>query len=91
MFGPRRRLSQASLGPCVQTVDDYGAPTEADEAMDRLVAEIKPAEADPAPREKRRPWGYDVPDGDTWQKKIDARLGITNALGDGRQKGETDE
>ena len=25
---------------------------------------------------KRRPWGYDVPDGDTWQEKIDARLGI---------------
>ena len=23
-----------------------------------------------------RPWGYDVPDGDTWQKKIDTRLGI---------------
>src|SRR4029078_7162091 len=25
---------------------------------------------------KRRPWGYEVPDGDTWQKKIDERLGI---------------
>jgi hypothetical protein len=25
---------------------------------------------------KSRPWGYDVPDGDTWQKKIDERLGI---------------
>ena len=23
-----------------------------------------------------RPWGYEVPDGDTWQKKIDERLGI---------------
>ena len=25
---------------------------------------------------KRRPWGYDVPDGDKWQEKVDARLGI---------------
>jgi hypothetical protein len=25
---------------------------------------------------KPRPWGYEVPDGDTWQKKIDERLGI---------------
>ena len=23
-----------------------------------------------------RPWGYDVPDGETWQEKLDARLGI---------------
>ena len=23
-----------------------------------------------------RPWGYHVPDGDTWQDKVDARLGI---------------
>jgi hypothetical protein len=25
---------------------------------------------------KRRPWGYDVPDGNTWDGKVDARLGI---------------
>jgi hypothetical protein len=24
----------------------------------------------------RRPWGYDVPEGDTWQGQLDARLGI---------------
>ena len=24
----------------------------------------------------RRPWGYDVPDGDKWQEQLDARLGI---------------
>jgi hypothetical protein len=24
----------------------------------------------------RRPWGYEVPDGETWQEKLDARLGI---------------
>jgi hypothetical protein len=23
-----------------------------------------------------RPWGYGVPDGNTWQRKLDARLGI---------------
>ena len=28
---------------------------------------------------KRRPWGYEVPDGDTWQEKIDARLGIQHS------------
>lgn len=26
---------------------------------------------------KRRPWGYDVPDGSKWQDNLDARLGIT--------------
>lgn len=25
---------------------------------------------------RRRPWGYDVPDGTKWQEKVDARLGI---------------
>jgi hypothetical protein len=30
------------------------------------------------PNGKRRPWGYDVPEGDSWQEKIDARLGIEN-------------
>jgi hypothetical protein len=28
-------------------------------------------------KSSRRPWGYDVPDGNTWQGKLDARLGIT--------------
>ena len=28
---------------------------------------------------KHRPWGYDVPNGDTWQAKIDARLGIQHS------------
>jgi hypothetical protein len=27
-------------------------------------------------KSSRRPWGYDVPDGNTWQRKLDARLGI---------------
>jgi hypothetical protein len=25
---------------------------------------------------KQRPWGYDVPSGEKWQRKIDERLGI---------------
>ena len=25
---------------------------------------------------QRRPWGYDVPDGNKWQEAVDARLGI---------------
>jgi hypothetical protein len=29
-------------------------------------------------RKKRRPWGYEVPDSDKWQEKLDARLGIKN-------------
>jgi hypothetical protein len=29
-------------------------------------------------RKARRPWGYEVPDGDSWQEKLDARLGIRN-------------
>jgi hypothetical protein len=28
---------------------------------------------------KLRPWGYDVPEGDAWQEKIDERLGIAKA------------
>ena len=27
---------------------------------------------------KRRPWGYHVPEGNKWQEKVDARLGIKN-------------
>jgi hypothetical protein len=30
------------------------------------------------PNSQRRPWGYDVPDGDKWQEQLDARLGIKN-------------
>jgi hypothetical protein len=30
----------------------------------------------PSTNSKRRPWGYDVPDGDKWQEQVDGRLGI---------------
>jgi hypothetical protein len=32
--------------------------------------------SDPPPPRSKRPWAYHVPDGDTWQEKLDARLGI---------------
>jgi hypothetical protein len=34
------------------------------------------AQQGPTGLSKRRPWGYDVPTGNTWQRKLDARLGI---------------
>ena len=34
------------------------------------------AQQGPTALSKRRPWGYDVPTGNTWQRKLDARLGI---------------
>jgi hypothetical protein len=82
MFGPRKRLSAALVEPPKQTVDDVGAPGETYETFrqvaEALTTEVQGPRVEPnvAPREKRRPWGYEVPDGDTWQKKVDARLGI---------------
>jgi hypothetical protein len=45
------------------------------------VAMFGPRERLPAPdprisESKRRPWGYHVPEGNKWQEKVDARLGI---------------
>lgn len=79
MFGPRKRLAWREVLAGAQTTEFYEV-----EEVDKL----PPAELDT--RETHRPWGYEVPDGDTWQKKIDERLGITTAPGGG-QKGETDE
>ena len=73
-------LSTVPVTRPVETAEDVGARTEADEAMEQRVkarAERK-AEPDPAQGEKRRPWGYEVPNGDAWQEKLDARLGISN-------------
>ena len=77
MFGARKRLSR-EIFVAMQTTEfyaDVGPPTEADLTKDALIG--PPAELDT--RENRRPWGYEVPDGDAWQKKIDARLGIADA------------
>jgi hypothetical protein len=81
MFGPRRRLSTVALRATIQTAQDAGPLDEADAMLDQGTAALleprQPVEPDPAtPRGKSRPWGYDVPDGDTWQGKIDNRLGI---------------
>ena len=83
MFGPRKRLSTVAIKPSAQTAEDVGALDGTDAALDQAVVAATPEpsppmEADPAPaaHEKRRPWGYDVPDGDAWQEKIDGRLGI---------------
>jgi hypothetical protein len=82
MFGPRKRLPTLLIGPAIQTVRDVGPPNETDEALDQRIetaaASARGQQAEPAQvaHEKRRPWGYDVPDGDKWQEKIDARLGI---------------
>lgn len=78
MFGPRKRLSAAPVGRAVLTVEDVGVPDEADKILNQRIADLKGPRAEPdlAPCEKRRPWGYEVPDGDTWKEKIDARLGL---------------
>lgn len=83
MFGPRKRLTTLALRATNQTAEDAGTPDEADATLDRGTATLSsvtcpPAKPEPAnaAHEQRRPWGYDVPDGDTWQGKIDGRLGI---------------
>ena len=81
MFGPRQRLSTVVVRATTHTVEDTGAPDEADATLDLGTAALaeprQPVERGSATaREKRRPWGYDVPDGETWQGKIDGRLGI---------------
>jgi hypothetical protein len=81
MFGPRQRLSTVALRAATQTVEDVGAPDEPDATLDLGTAALpeprQPVEPGPATvRGKSRPWGYDVPDGDTWQGRIDGRLGI---------------
>jgi hypothetical protein len=81
MFGPRQRVSTVALRATTQTVEDVGAPDEPDATLDLGTAALpeprQPVEPAPATaRGKSRPWGYDVPDGETWQGKIDGRLGI---------------
>lgn len=60
MFGPRKRLSVTREDPIIIPIG--ATPVEWREKSDALRG--------------RRPWGYDVPIGSTWQEKIDARLGI---------------
>ena len=80
MFGHRKRLRQ--IGGAGHTMTVFGPSAEAGLVIEHRI-EAAPAavggrQAEPAQiaQKKRRPWGYDVPDGDKWQEKIDARLGI---------------
>ncbi len=77
MFGPRKRLSlpRQVVVFCepVTTPPDVTVRSANETAEDLHRAKPNTTVA----AHERRPWGYDVPDGETWQKKIDARLGIT--------------
>jgi hypothetical protein len=84
MFGPRRRLPVEA--PAANQIEDIGPPNESDKQLDEIVMRrsgdrthiapgAAPAQA-AAAHAPRRPWGYDVPDGETWQQKIDARVGL---------------
>jgi hypothetical protein len=81
-FGPRKRLSLSPSGqgavyfghvttPPNETLRTANEVAETIEKLDREHPNMTLA------AHERRPWGYEVPDGETWQKKIDARLGIT--------------
>ena len=80
MFGHRKRLRQ--IGGAGHTMTVFGPSAEAGLVIEHRI-EAAPAavggrQQEPAriAQKKRHPWGYDVPDGDKWQEKIDARLGI---------------
>jgi predicted RNA-binding protein with PIN domain len=78
MFGQRQRLSAATMAR-TQTAADVGEPSEADAAIEQRIAALSQArepQTASVTSDRSRPWGYDVPEGDTWQEKIDARLGI---------------
>ena len=79
MFGPRKRMSAVIA---LQSAEDTGPADPGDDALDQQIAASATVplgtEAAPASTagKKKRPWGYDIPDGDKWQEKIDGRLGI---------------
>jgi len=71
-----RALREAYTGFCKQnalrplSVDGFG------KACAEMFGPRKRLTAKPLFGDTQRPWGYDVPDGEAWQKRIDARLGI---------------
>jgi hypothetical protein len=68
MFGPRKRLPKED--------ESSEAKKTVDERIEELMRSPKKVLARNSGSEaNRRPWGYDVPDGETWQKKLDERLG----------------
>ncbi len=70
------RLREAYTGFCKQhglrTLDSFGKACADMFGPRKRLAEIQ------APNGRRRPWGYHIPNGDEWQEKLDARLGIKN-------------
>jgi hypothetical protein len=81
MFGPRRRLSVETPADLSDESDDLEQRVKHLLRLDEQTQTAPcsaPAQATPTPaaHAPRRPWGYDVPDGETWQRKIDARLGV---------------
>ena len=73
---PSRALRDAYTGFCKQnalrplSIDGFG------KACAEMFGPRKRLAAKPKLGGTQRPWGYDVPDGEAWQKRIDARLGI---------------
>ena len=69
-------LKNAYTGYCRQ----HGQRAANEEVFGKACAEMfgprKRLKAQDKSANARRPWGYDVPDGDKWQEKLDARLGI---------------
>src|SRR5262245_21373486 len=72
-----RALRDAYTGCCKQnslralSVEGFG------KACREMFGPRRRLAAEPTLGITHRPWGYDVPDGEAWQTKIDARLGIT--------------
>jgi Family of unknown function (DUF5906) len=83
-----RTLCDAYAGYCKQhglrpvSIDAFGkACTQMFGERTRLPAEnvtVKYKNSGAIQEKKRRPWGYEVPDSDKWQERLDARLGIKN-------------
>ena len=73
-----RRISSKSLrdaygGYCRQ----HGLRPANEEVFGKACTQMfGPRTRVPSSNTQRRPWGYDVPDGDKWQGELDARLGI---------------
>ena len=69
-------LKDAYAGYCRQ----HGQRAANEEVFGKACAEMfgprKRLKAQSQSGNARRPWGYDVPDGNKWQEKLDARLGI---------------
>jgi len=77
-----RIASEALRGACTGYCKQQGLRAVNVEVLGKACTEMfgprkrVKAQQGPTGLSKRRPWGYDVPTGNTWQRKLDARLGI---------------